>query len=298
MAESANPLIAPAKAPKKKLRTLAQFLESAPPDFDEEVCERSERRAGISSSCLSQPDIQLYCDSEKCGGVRTYFCNGKEVWLKGDINYGFAEYVCRNCRRVSTTKTFALAIEGNGATGRMRKLGEKPPFGPPTPTRLFRLIGEEYRELFLKGRKAENKGLGIGAYAYYRRIVEHQKGRIIDEIRKVAEKLGASPDTLKAFEDARVERQFATAIEKVKAGIPQSLLIDGHNPLTLLHDALSEGLHELTDEECLDLARSIRLVLVELADRVSTALKEEAELTSAVRNLLSRKTKPSASQSK
>jgi len=173
----------------------------------------------------------------------------------------------------------------------VQKLGENPPFGPPTPSRVFKLIGEEYRELFLQGRRSENKGLGIGAYAYYRRIVEHQKGRIIDEIRKVAEKLGASPETLKAFQDARTETQFSTAIEKIKTAIPQSLLIDGHNPLTLLHNALREGLHELTDEECLTLARSIRVVLIELAERISTALKEEAELKSAVSQLLNRKTK-------
>jgi hypothetical protein len=54
---------------------------------------------------------------------------------------------------------------------------------------------------------------------------------------------------------------------------------------------LSEGLHELSDEECLALARDIRVVLIELAERISTALKEEAELKTAVSNLLNRKTK-------
>ncbi len=125
----------------------------------------------------------------------------------------------------------------------MQKLGELPPFGPPTPYRVFKLIGEAYRELFLQGRRAENKGLGIGAYAYYRRIVEHQKGRIIEEIRKVAEKLGESEQMLKALSDARTEKQFAKVIDLVKDAIPKSLLIDGHNPLLLLHDALSDGIH-------------------------------------------------------
>jgi hypothetical protein len=55
------------------------------------------------------------------------------------------------------------------------------------------------------------------------------------------------------------------------------------------HNALSEGLHELTDEECLALATSIRVVLVELAERITTALKEQTELKSAVSQLLNRK---------
>jgi hypothetical protein len=286
------PVAAEPAAPKKALRTFAEFLQTAPPDLAEEVCERSARNSSGGGPYLCDPDIQLHCESEKCSGVRTFYCTSGSVFLEADEdNYVYLRYVCRNCRRLATVKVFALCVRGNGKTGLVQKLGENPPFGPPTPSRVFKLIGEEYRELFLQGRRSENKGLGIGAYAYYRRIVEHQKGRIIDEIRKVAEKLGASPETLKAFQDARTEIQFATAIEKVKKAIPQSLLIDGHNPLTLLHNALSEGLHELTDEECLTLARSIRVVRIELAERISTALKEEAELKSAVSQLLNRKTK-------
>jgi uncharacterized protein YjaG (DUF416 family) len=104
----------------------------------------------------------------------------------------------------------------------------------------------------------------------------------------VAARLGASTATLQLFAEAEAETQFSTAIEKIKAAIPESLRINGHNPLTLLHTALSEGLHEKTDEECLELATSIRLVLTELAERISTALKDEAELRDAVTKLLKR----------
>jgi hypothetical protein len=295
MADSAQapprPAAAQPAAPKKALRTFAEFLESAPPDFAEEVGERIVTNP-VGPDCLKRPDLQLHCESKECGGVRIFYCvDASSSYLDAGLTYVFMRYVCRNCRATATMKTFAIAIKGDDKVGLVQKLGELPPFGPPTPARVFKLIGEEYRQLFLQGRRAENKGLGIGAYAYYRRIVEHQKGRIIDEIRKVAERVGESEEMLKALSDARMERQFAAAIEKVKDAIPQSLLIGGHNPLTLLHKALSEGLHELTDEECLSLARSIRVVLVELAERISTALKEKAELKNAVSQLLNRNTK-------
>jgi len=137
--------------------------------------------------------------------------------------------------------------------------------------------------------------MGIGAFSYYRRVVENQKNRIIGDIAKVAAKLGAKPDLLKEFEAAAKETRFSTAIEQIKHGIPQSLLIDGqHNPLTLLHDALSEGLHANTDAENLEIAQEIRLVLTELADRISQALKQEDELTKAVSRLLNRKSAKSS----
>lgn len=165
------------------------------------------------------------------------------------------------------------------------KLGEFPSFGPPIPLRVITLIGPD-REMFIRGRRAEDQGLGIGAFAYYRRVVENQKSRLIAEIAKVAKRLGASPEDLSRFERAAKETQFSKAIDDIKGAIPQVLLIKTHNPLTLLHGALSEGLHAATDEECLDLATSIRVVLTELVERISLALKDEAELRHAVTNLM------------
>jgi hypothetical protein len=149
------------------------------------------------------------------------------------------------------------------------------------------MIGPD-RDAFLKGRRAEIQGLGIGAFAYYRRVVENQKGRIIEQIAEVATRLGAKGEILTTFEKASKETQFSSAIEAVKDSIPQSLMINGHNPLTLLHGALSEGIHAQTDEDCLEIATSIRVVLTELADRISIALRDHAELKTAVSRLLNR----------
>src|SRR5260221_2382351 len=84
---------------------------------------------------------------------------------------------------------------------------------------------------------------------------------------------------------SRRENQFSKALESVKNAIPQALLINGHNPLTLLHSALSEGLHAQTDEQCLELAHDVRVILAELAERLGQALKDEAELKQAVSRL-------------
>ena len=160
-----------------------------------------------------------------------------------------------------------------------------PPFGPPTPARLITLIGGD-RELFLKGRRAENQALGIAAFAYYRRVVENQKARILGEMLRVATLVNAEESLIEELKAAQAESQFSKSVEMIKHGIPQVLLIQGHNPLTLLHGALSQGLHEKSDEHCLELATSIRVVLTELAERIAQALKDEAELNTAVSKLL------------
>ena len=136
--------------------------------------------------------------------------------------------------------------------------------------------------------------LGIAAFAYYRRVIENQKNRILDEVVRVATKLGAPTEMLDDFSAAKAETQFSRAVASIKHGIPQALLVDGHNPLLLLHSALSEGLHAQTDAECLGLATSIRVVLTELVERMAIALKEEAELKSAVSRLLTVKANTAA----
>jgi hypothetical protein len=276
----------------------AKFLASSPPDSPAEIsnlCRRSSTSPNASWA-VGTPDLLLYCDSEECQGLRFFECKDGTTWiLSAQWKHEFMNYVCRNCRK--TVKTYAVKVrqkEANSSSGWATKLGEIPPFGPHTPARLITLIGPD-RELFLKGRRAENRGLGIGAFSYYRRVVENQKGRIIVEIAKVAKKLGAKADVLEEFKAAEKETQFSTAVDQIKHGIPEALLIDGqHNPLTLLHHALSEGMHERTDEECLEVAQDIRVVLTELADRLSQALKQEDELTKSVTRLLTRKAKPAA----
>lgn len=59
----------------------------------------------------------------------------------------------------------------------------------------------------------------------------------------------------------------------------------------LLHNALSEGLHAQTDEECLELATSIRVVLTDLVERMASVLSDHAELKTAVKRLVEVKTK-------
>lgn len=62
-------------------------------------------------------------------------------------------------------------------------------------------------------------------------------------------------------------------------------------PCLLLHGALSEGVHDKSDEECLEIASSVRVILIELSERLAQALKDEAELNHALKKLLGDKSK-------
>jgi len=269
--------------------SFADFLESTPPNRSSNISNLSKYKA--HSNQLQTPKIQLHCPSDDCNGAQffrrttpTYPVN-----LGLDYIYLYLTYRCSNCQGHS--KTFSLAVKidiDEKPTGEAYKFGELPIFGPPTPPRLIKLIGPD-RDVFLKGRRCENQGLGIGAFIYYRRVVENQKNRILEEIIKVSKKLNAPSEKIEALTKAVSETQFSTALDIAKDAIPESLLINGHSPLKLLHGALSEGVHAKSDEDCLAIAGSVRIVLGELSDRLSQALKDEAELSKALFTLMNQK---------
>ena len=72
----------------------------------------------------------------------------------------------------------------------------------------------------------------------------------------------------------------------LRDAVPAKLLIlDGENPLTLLYRPLSAQLHGLTDEECLQQAADIRIVLTALLENIADVLNDQEELRSAANRL-------------
>ena len=271
------------------LITFAAFLESVPPPVECEIsdlCTPISVRGG-SAVGLSNPEIQLHCPSKKCSGMRFFSCQRpvREMGWRGTRDI-FLNYVCRNCG--DCFKTFSLRVvrkDEGSESGSAVKFGEIPPFGPPLPPRLIKLVGQE-RELFLKGWRAENQGMGIGSFVYYRRVVEQQKDYILEEIRKAAERLGSNNELLSSIDRAKNETRFTDAIEAVKDAIPEGLKVKGHNPLKLLHRALSKGVHNLSDRQCLDQAQVIRIILNELVSNIARVTRDEREIDHALSKLL------------
>lgn len=275
--------------------SFADFLENHPPNNQVIVKDIFENGNYGNGYRLKTPDLQIHCTNSHCNGIR-FFTNtsGYEYANNEKQNDFYLIYQCKNCEM--EIKTFSIHLDIiNNEYARVCKYGELPSYGPPTPSRMIKLIGPD-RDIFLKGRQCENQGLGIGAFTYYRRVVENQWSRFVESIINVARTINAPKAMIDDLEKTKSDFRFTRSVEDTKAAIPGTLLINGHNPLTLLHSALSEGVHDLTDEECLNLATSVRIVLAELSEKISNALKDEKEIKDAVTRLLSKKV--SASKTK
>ncbi|HCO95577.1 MAG TPA: hypothetical protein DIU00_16780 [Phycisphaerales bacterium] len=269
--------------------TFKTFLEEYPTGTLQNVSEFCEWKNEYSQSVLRRckPTLRLYC--KQCDGTRNFEGEWEYGGSAADVRDDFLIYTCRDCGKY--TKHFCLFSVAlpDQKNGKVLKIGEYPSLHIKLPTNLSKLLGDNYSN-FINGLRCERQGLGIGAYSYYRRVVENQKNHLLEEILKVSKKLSAKKEMIQTIEKAILETQFSKAINMVKESLPESLLVGGHNPFKLLHKPLSIGIHDKTDEKCLEMAHNIRMVLIDLAERIKLALSEQRELKSAVSSLLQFKT--------
>jgi len=264
-----------------------EFLESKPAYVEQrfEGLVRDLNPRGATIWGFNSPRIQLYCQVDD--GAR-WFDPSPGTVRCGEWGTEFIAYTCRDCGRWK--KTFALILAPDVAANPTLltavKLGEYPPFGSHLAKRLQDMLSETDLELYRKGLRTEREGHGIGAAAYYRRVVENQWKDLVTKLRDAAQKLGTPPERLTIFGEALAQPQFSTAVDLLKDAIPPKLLIlDGRNPLTLLYRPLSVQIHDLSDQECLQQADDIRTVLNETFDNISRVLKEDEALKAAVTRL-------------
>jgi hypothetical protein len=280
--------LAKARRNSAKIETLKfeDLLGKYPPGEVHSITNLGISRSPTSLPILTKPRLKLHCPGRFCNGVR-YFDSyqTKKVTLTEKWTRVFLHYSCSNCR--SRSKIFAIMARWNTVTdeGEAAKLGEWPPFGPQVSLGIISMLGKN-KDMFLLGRRAEIQGLGIGALAYYRRVVENQKDHIINEIIKLLRRTNSPEVQIEKLKSAKKEKQFKKAVELISDTIPKALLINDYNPLALLEQAITKGSYVQKDSDALKLATAIRKILTELFERMVRVLEDQADLDEAVNYIL------------
>jgi hypothetical protein len=169
------------------------------------------------SSLFSQPqfgsvnfptEIRVHCDHQSCGGARRHEKLSSAKYEPGNTFYVFVTYVYTNC--TTTGKVFRPEGGTIHTDRRCWPLHDNLPgthFRRTNFTTSLRSDRRRQPRAFLAVRRAIARGLGIGAYAYYRRIVENTKFALVDSVLDVAQATNASSEQIELLEKARSERQ-------------------------------------------------------------------------------------------
>ena len=114
--------------------------------------------------------------------------------------------------------------------------------------------------MYRKGVLAESQGFGVGAFSYYRRVIENYWKDLIEEVINICDPT-KDLKIIDFLNNHKHEWRFEKLIKDGKIKVPDVLVIDGKNLLIELYNSLSRGLHASNDEECLNKAKHIRNLL-------------------------------------
>ena len=169
----------------------------------------------------------------------------------------------------------------------IRKIGQYPPWSISLEKPLEKFLGE-HSKLMKNGVICESQGYGIGAFAYYRRVLEEKIEGILEDIKRLLVTLGNNEHSIDLIKKAIASHQMEDKINIAKDGLPGNLRPEGINPLTIIYQALSRGIHAKTDEECIDQAIEIRECLSFLIETLHTQGEKTVGYLEAIKKIKKR----------
>jgi len=252
-------------------------------------------------------NINMYCPS--CKNIRTFLLTDRiyvdeDYLLKADRYMGaykiednsifILKYICGSCKKFPRTFYLKIGKDMGEESKEVQKVGQYIPWDISINKNLKKILGK-FSKNYTKGLICESQGYGIGANAYFRRIVEEIIGDLLEQIPNIMSGEERSKYE-EALEKTRKAKNTQDKIALVKDLLPPILMPEKHNPLKTLHKILSEGLHEKTDVECLEDAQIIRTTLTFLVNSILRRKKEQQEFSEGMKNLLDKKMKSTKSQ--
>lgn len=165
----------------------------------------------------------------------------------------------------------------------LQKVGQFPPYDIQPDKEIQKYLTDDDLDAFKKGLTNLSISYGIGAFAYFRRVIENELRRIVQDISQL--QFEGVEEVRSAFAAFEVNHQMNNLISAVAKHLPASLKISGENPVQLLYQQLSVGIHSLSEEQCLEKAESIKTLLTFVIKKVNEEKYVMSDVTQAIKNL-------------
>jgi hypothetical protein len=176
-------------------------------------------------------------------------------------------FTCASCGKAE--RLFLVEQVVTETTVRLQKFGELPR-KPLARDRFLQRFLHDDLDNYEKALVCLTHEYGIAAFAYFRRVTENNIGRLLDLVREDAEASSVSHEILEALEELRKDTPMSKKIELANLALPPHLRPEGTNPLGRLYQVLSEGVHALSEQECLAKAKATSECLAFLIAELTT----------------------------
>lgn len=163
----------------------------------------------------------------------------------------------------------------------VRKVGQRPPSSIEIKPVVRRALGED-AELYTRARICLNQGYGIGACAYMRRLLENQINPLLEAIHELRQQQRAKPAELNAIKKVIRSHSFDGKLRLANKHAPPELIVEGVNPLTVIFNAFSRGIHQLDEDDAVARASGLLGALDIVIEHLSRVREQRAELKSLI----------------
>ena len=251
-------------------------------------------RTGLPDSLDRLGIVAINMDCPKCGSSQTFnmlypYYLGIPSNLTANLGTrGVVTYVVYECAYCNSFKRSFLLKFGSDANGDfVEKVGQDPPWDITSGRPLEKMLGP-HGNLYKKGLICESQSYGIGAFAYYRRVLEEIILVLLAEVTELVPEQEKAK-YLDGLARVKLQKTAEARLDVAKNLLPQSLVF-GVNPLETLYSSLSEGLHAGSDGKCVELAVTIRQVLESLVIQIDAQKNAVRVLSESTKKLLAKKT--------
>lgn len=260
---------------------IKEFLERAPL-----YSWRTFKKPRVNRSSLWVKEVDAYCDV--CEQTRPFQDmrsrgGGSGMAAKAlESGTSYFEFSCVSCRK--SHRQYLVEQELDEDFIRIQKFGELPRAKLNRDRELQRFLKDDL-DNYEKAIVCLSHEYGIAAFAYFRRIVENNIYRLLDLVQEDVQASEAGNADLEAIYELRKESPMSDKIKVANRALPEHLKPDGLNPLGRLYQALSQGVHSLSDEECLTKANEIGGCLAFMVSELATRKAHREEFKRMVGKL-------------
>ncbi len=235
--------------------------------------------------------IRMFCSNGKCGYETLWELSDNKLYF-GRAFISQKRYLCRNCG--DNAVHYCFIWQEQKTSNLFVKVGQYPELEERIPEALAHALDGDDLKLYKNALRMRNFNLGVAAVSYMRRIIENRMNDMLEILHESAIAHNAPAELLTRHEAMRKEKRFSDKIDYAGELLPSSLRPPGKpNPMAILHELASEGLHAKSDAECVDIFDSCRRTFEYVFGKVRIETEDARNFVKGMADLAEKKAKSS-----
>lgn len=209
--------------------------------------------------------VQKHIDSEKLEPLR------------GISHFYFR---CTGCQ----LSEFRCWVEVSGVECWIQKVGQFPPWDISVSKELARAL-EDDTDTYKRAKICLSQGYGLAACAYLRRVLENRINHILELIYEYEKERGAPESKLSKIKSLLESKHVDEKLSHAYKYAPESVIVQGTNPLRVIYELLSRGIHNLSEDECTDSAMKLKTNLEYVLGELAREQKARRDFVTQMRTV-------------